>query len=242
MTLRDKHQAKLFSIEMKMADIPDMDHRLLGVMRRFGIHFGFGERTVGEVCTEAGINPFTLVLICRIYASDSYVPSNEELSRSSICDLVKYLHNSHDFYIGIVLENLSSLLMDALSCCDSARRTVIEKFYLEYKKEILKHFAYEEEVAFPYIEALIEGRQTNDGYTISQFEANHTHIDEKLNDLKNIVMKYMPAGCDDNKIQDVLSLLYSLEDDLGRHTYIEDDILVPMVVEKEESMCHDARS
>ena len=59
-------------------------------------------------------------------------------------------------------------------------------------------------------------------------------MDEKLNDLKSIVMKYMPETCDDNLIQNVLSGLYTLENDLSKHTYIEDELLVPMAESREK--------
>ena len=88
MTLNDRHRGKLFSIGMKMAEVPDADHRLLGVIRRLGLNFGFGEKTVGEVCEEAGVNPHTLLLISKIYTYDGYVPSAEELSRSSMRDIL----------------------------------------------------------------------------------------------------------------------------------------------------------
>ena len=39
MTLTDKHNGKLLSTGMKMAELPEADHRLLGVVRRLGINF-----------------------------------------------------------------------------------------------------------------------------------------------------------------------------------------------------------
>lgn len=106
--MKDIHTGKLLSASMKMAELPDIDSGLLGVMRRLGIRFGFGERTVSEVCAENKINPNTLLLICKIYISDNYVPSEEELSKNSIGDIVTYLHNSHDFYTGNALANLEN--------------------------------------------------------------------------------------------------------------------------------------
>ena len=67
------------------------------------------------------------------------------------------------------------------------------------------------------------------GYSIGQFEKNHSNIDEKLNDLKNIVMKYLPDICDPVLRNDVLYHIFCLEDDLRHHTLIEDNVLVPLV-------------
>lgn len=51
-----------------------------------------------------------MLLICKIYVNDRYSPSKEELSRSSIKDIVMYLHNSHDFYVGIALDTLEKFI------------------------------------------------------------------------------------------------------------------------------------
>lgn len=235
MKMKDIHTGKLFSTGMKMAEVPDADPRLLGVMRRLGIRFGFGEKTIEEVCAENGVNPHTLLLICKIYIYDKYLPSREELSRSSISDIVTYLHSSHDFYTGIALQNLENHIQAMAETLDEKHSDIIMKFCSGYKSEILRHFEYEEDTVFPYVRTLAEGRLPED-YCIDLYEENHSDVDEKLNDLKSIVMKYMPQSCDDNLIQNVLLSLYSLEDDLGKHTYIEDEILVPMVTAQEKML------
>ena len=74
-------------------------------------------------------------------------------------------------------------------------------------------------------------------YSASKFEENHSNIEEKLNDLKNIVMKYLPHECSPRLASDVLFALFSLSEDLGKHTGIEDLVLVPMTnrMEKKEA-------
>lgn len=236
MTMKDIHTGKLLSASMKMAELPDIDSGLLGVMRRLGIRFGFGERTVSEVCAENKINPNTLLLICKIYISDNYVPSEEELSKNSIGDIVTYLHNSHDFYTGNALANLENDVKAMADTLDEKHRKIIMKFYSEYKAEILKHFEYEEKTVFPYIMTLENGAADSNGYNIDKYEEIHSDIDEKLNDLKSIVIKYMPSTCDDNLIQNVLARLYAFEHDISKHTFIEDGILIPMIASKEREL------
>lgn len=236
MTFRDKHAGKLFSIGMKMAEVPDIDPRLLGVIRRLGIRFGFGEKTVEETCAENGVNPHTLLLISKIYVHENYVPSKEELSRSSMKDIVTYLHNSHSFYTGTALDTLDRAINAMIETCDEKHSSILLRFYNGYKSEILKHFEYEESVVFPYVKAIANGVTPTDGYDIDQYEENHSDVEEKLNDLKSIVMKYLPQECDNTLIQNVLTCLYGLEDDLWKHTYIEDDILVPMATTKEKEL------
>lgn len=106
-------------------------------------------------------------------------------------------------------------------------------FFNQYRHEVAEHLEYEEKTVFPYIKALDNGNRKTD-YSISRFEKNHTDIQEKLVDLQNIIIKYLPCpegSCQQNEI---LYDLFLLDEDLGRHTLIEDKILVPLVNELEK--------
>ncbi|MBQ6912212.1 MAG: hemerythrin domain-containing protein, partial [Bacteroidales bacterium] len=111
--------------------------------------------------------------------------------------------------------------------CEDRQQKVIWKFFLDYKEELAKHFAYEEGQVFPYVEAVLGAQKSQ--FTIGEYEENHSNVEEKLEDLKNLVMKYIPRQCDRQAVYKVLFYIYTLEDDLAKHTFIEDDILVPMV-------------
>jgi regulator of cell morphogenesis and NO signaling len=78
------------------------------------------------------------------------------------------------------------------------------------------------------VEAVLN-KQNSAPFTIGEYEENHSNVEEKLEDLKNLVMKYIPAPCNQQDAYKVLFYIYTLEYDLGKHTFIEDDILVPMV-------------
>lgn len=86
---------------------------------------------------------------------------------------------------------------------------------------------------FPYVRSVAEGQKV-EGYSIGTFEENHNSIDEKLNDLRNIVMKYLPPVCDTVLAIRALSRLCALESDLEKHTLIENAVLIPMVNRMEE--------
>ena len=95
-------------------------------------------------------------------------------------------------------------------------------------EELRRHFTYEDKVVFPYVESVLSHTGKAD-YNILQYEENHSNVDEKLADLKNILMKYLPRECGTGPVAEVLDIIFLLQDDLRRHTVIEDDILVPLV-------------
>ncbi|MEJ2594881.1 MAG: hemerythrin domain-containing protein, partial [bacterium] len=53
--------------------------------------------------------------------------------------------------------------------------------------------------------------------------------EDKLYDLKNILIKYVPTGRTDANSYKILHELFLLESDLNDHSRIEDLILVPKV-------------
>ena len=230
---------------MKMADLIGADYRLLTVIYRLGIKLGFGEKTVEETCRESGVNCDTFLLIANVYATEGYVPTTEMMTAASAIDLVRYLHASHSYYLDHEIQDLSRIFEDLLRpCifedllrpCTPMQRDVIMRFFDGYREEVENHFAYEEDIVFPYVRS-VAGGQRVEGYSMETFEENHNNIDEKLNDLRNIVMKYLPPICDtvtaikalSRLCTLALSRLCTLEADLEKHTLIENSILIPMV-------------
>lgn len=223
----------VFSEQMKLADLIDVNFKLLNVLSRLGISLGFGENTIKEVCEKHGINLNSFLLICNIYTYDSYIPSAELLAGGDPATIVDYLHNSHAFYLEKEFVGLENNLSAMVEPCDEIQKKIVAKFFADYRTQVEKHFEYEEDVVFPYVHALVDGGR-HASYSIEQFEENHSNIDETLNDLKNIVMKYLPETCDTVLRNEVLYRIYRLEDDLLKHTLIEDNVLIPMVNKLEE--------
>ena len=218
----------LLSPSMKMADLVNMDLTLPGVLTRMGIPFGFGEETVEEVCRREDIDPETFLLICSVHASDDTPPAKERVRRADLKDVLKYLRRSHAYYKEVALNELTDALVTLTEPCDERQRNIIRRFFNDYRDELFKHLEYEEETVFPQAEAALLGDRHFDG----EDEQNHSHVEEKLEDLKNLVMKYMPPVCAQENIYHVLTHIFQLQEDLAKHIVVEDGILVPIVNRK----------
>lgn len=221
-------QRMVFSESMKIADLIDVNFKLLNVLSRMGISPGFGENTIQEVCERQNIDLKSFLLICCVYTYDGYVPSAELLTGADPETIVDYLHNSHSFYMQKEFACLELELNAMVEPCDATQKKIVARFFADYKAQVANHFEYEENIVFPYIRALMAG-QRQQGYSIDRFKENHSNIDETLNDLKNIVMKYLPDTCDTILRNQVLYRIYRLGEDLLKHTVIEDNILIPMI-------------
>ena len=217
-----------YSGNMKLADLVGSNYRLLGVLSRVGIDGSFGERTVSEACVQCGLDPDTVILLCEVYSFPDFKPTVEQLHRSHVGDILRYLHQSHDYYLSRALVEMEEAVSRLLEPCSAPQRKVVWEFFRGYKTELKNHFGFEEQEVIPYVQDLIIGRQRS-SFSIDRFEENHSNIDEKLDDFKNLVMKSLPAVCDKQARIDLLLHVFMLQEDLQCHTWIEDNILVPMV-------------
>lgn len=214
---------------MSVSDLIDIDYSLLQVISRMGIDLKYAGLPVAEACRKCGIDPDTFILICNVYSFPDHIPSQEELAGGDIRNIIDYLHSSHFYYMGRALRVLENSFDKLVAPFNEKQKKVVLKFFNDYRDELDKHFAYEEEVVFPYVESLLRGAAGDSEYSIEQFEEHHENVEEKLEDLKNIVMKYLPGDCSNELKIMVLLSIYHLHDDLRRHTYVENNILVPIV-------------
>ena len=217
----------IFTPQTKLADILDRNPDLMDVLSRLGIRLGFGENTLEEAAARCGLDPDTTCLICNVYTFENYQPDPELLAGGRITDVVKYIRKSHESYLNEGLIWLEKAIGQLITPFNEKQQKVIWRFFNGYKEELEKHFAFEEDEVIPYIQDLIFGRDTR-GFTIARFAENHSNIDEKLGDLKNLVMKTLPDGADDTLRGQVLRFLYYLQRDLAGHTLVEDKVLTPM--------------
>ena len=217
-----------FTSSMKVARLVEANYRLLGVLARVGIDGSFGEKTVSEVCISSGLDPDTIILLCEVYTFPNFKPSMELLRRCHVGDILRYMHQSHDYYLNRAISEMEKSITKLLEPCQKKQQDVVWNFFRGYKVEVKNHFGFEEQEVIPYVQGLIIG-QSRPGFSIDRFEENHSNIDEKLGDFKNLVMKSLPAVCDNDIRLDLLVRIYALQEDLKCHTYIEDHVLVPMV-------------
>ena len=215
----------LLSPSMKMADLVNVSFSLTGVLSRMGIPFGFGDETVEEVCRRQDIDPETFLLLCSVHASDGTLPPKERIRKADLKDILKYLRRSHAYYTEVAMKDLTAALVTLTEPCGERHLNIIRRFFNDYKDELFKHLEYEENTVFPQAEAALG----HDTAVADDYGENHSHVEEKLEDLKFLLMKYMPPECGQQDIYRALSCIFTLQEDLSRHILVEDGILVPIV-------------
>ena len=228
-------KSRLFSSETRLSDLITAHPSLLTLLTRLGLSLGFGDRAIDDVCQDSGVDTDFFLLICNVYTFNNYVPSTATILGTDMTGLVPYLEKSHKYYVDKRLPHIERHLDAIAQKLNGRIGQVFISFFQEYKQEVIAHFRHEEIEVFPHIRALMTGERDKT-YSIGEFLHTHSDIEGKLDDLLNIVFKYLPPQVDDDNVLDVVYDILRLSEDLKKHTFIEEKIMVPLVKHLEKAI------
>ncbi|MBQ7856574.1 MAG: helix-turn-helix transcriptional regulator [Alistipes sp.] len=213
-----------------MRDLIMDNSSLLMVMSRFGIPLGFGDKSVETICAEQGVDVGTFLSVANFISRRGW-----DVRNVSLQSLTDYLRQAHDYFLEFNLPAIRRKLIDAIDCSGTDEvALLILKFYDEYVTEVRRHMGYEDATVFSYVAQLLQGRLASD-YTIATFVSMHNHIEERLSELKSIIIRYYPQK-NNHLLNSVLFDIINCEQDLMSHCAVEDDILVPAVERLEREL------
>ena len=217
---------KMYEADDKLISILRDNYNILQSLGSFGISLGFGDKTVREVCEDQQVdtNTFLTVVNFTINGSRSF----DDADNLSIPTLMQYLKASHAYFLDFQLRFIRKELEDALDENDNLARLIL-KLYDDYAHSVTNHMLYEEKTVFPYVQQLLEGDVPNN-YDIDTFSKHHGQTDQKLKELKNIIIKYLPSdGLHNNQLSATLYDIYNNEEWLKQHALVEDEIFIPAI-------------
>lgn len=224
--MRIMKRMKLYEADDKMIELIRDNYSVLQGLGAFGISLGFGDKTVREVCNAQGVDCYTFLAVVN-FTINGYKPKDED-AKLSVQTLMRYLRASHKYYLDFQLPSIRKKLEGALNLNDNLAILIL-RIYDEYARSIQQHMKYEEKTLFPYVEALLRGEQMSN-YNIDVFSKHHGETTSKLQELKNIIIKYLPDdGLTNNKLTATLYDLYNNEEWLNNHSNVEDEIFIPAI-------------
>lgn len=199
------------------------------VIARFGLPFGFADRTVKDVCAEEGVDCRTLLAVCNLIDGRPYSTEIE------LRPLMRYLRGAHSYFLDYLLPAIRQKLLSAVSAMpvDDVMMQLL-RFFDDYSREVRRHMEHENSRIFTYVDSLLEGDRSAD-FRISDYSVGHTSMTEKLDELKDVFIRHY-------RIKDNLVLVSALNDiiecnaDLCSHCEIEDRMFMPAVERLERKL------
>ncbi len=209
----------LFNGRLKMAEMIASNYDLILMLPRFGIPLGFGEKTVKEVCRDCGVDDHFFLTVCNIYTFDDYRPDDEEVSRIDNRLVAEHLRASHRYYLEERLPHLQHHL-DHITEKAGQSGEILRKYYADYCREVREHVRKEEK----NLDQILSNAST---HSLSHYMQSHDNIRDRLNDLTQIIYKYLPGERLNEEMMELVFDILQLSRDLEKHAMIEELLLVP---------------
>lgn len=224
-----------YNKDMKMSDLIDADYSLLLLITRLKFSLGFGDRSVEAVCNLYGFNTDCFLFLANFQSNKSIVNVDKVFDKLPLSPFLYYLKCSHEYFLEKRLPNIRRKLKLIFAEDERELEELVLNFFDNYMKEVQEHMQYEDDTVFPYVTSLID-KSSQDRYSINIFEERHNDIEEKMTDLKRILMKYVSGVKDQVLMVNILMELYMSEEELAAHTFIEDNLVIPRVKEIEKQV------
>lgn len=226
----------------KMAELIGQDYNLLQVMSRFSIPLGVGEKSVDEVCRENGVDTDTFLAVLNFVGNNCdhrFIADPESLSLPS---LMSYLQEAHNYFLNYTFPTIRRELIEAISSsADDRFAVLIIKYFDNFVEEVREHLDYENATIFPHVDALLNGRPSL--FELSSFDTEHDEsAGDKLNELKNIIIRYHHTPSPSHALHGVLSDIFNCNAELKAHGLVEEHLFIPAVKLYEQRLAADGLS
>lgn len=186
-------------------------------------------QTIKSFCKEKKLNESLILSIFNIYNGNSKINTLENC-KECLPIIVKFLKHSHFYYKNEKYPLINQLLNELAQKSKAKEIKLLKKFFEAYINEVNEHLDYEEKNVFPYVEKLYSDKKSeNYTFSIKQYQEHHNDIEEKLSDLKNLLIHHLKVGEFASLNRQIIFHLHELEFDLHAHSIIEDKILVPII-------------
>lgn len=225
--------------DTKASEAIDINPLMLLMFEYLNIPLGFQDKTIAQVAHDRNLDLSVVLSIANLY--NGIQPEQHLLDNIKDPKLViKFLDNSHNHYLTENFPLLTSYISEISKINSQPEISLLTKFFDDYLDEVSDHLRYENSVVFPYVMGLIDKRNhlpdQEEAYSMSEYRSHHDDIEEKLIDLKNLLIRYLPDQNDSHVRRRLLLALNELESDLHIHSLVEETILIPIVERLEQSI------
>lgn len=212
----------------RMYDVLCDEHHLFQMLSRFGIPLGFGEKNVREVCKESNVDVTTFLAVAN-YVKVGPEVASYYVDKVSAAALTDYLKRAHSYFLDYQLPDIRRRLVSSINCSDANEVAfLILQFFDEFMRDVRHHMEAENKKMFRSVDQLLQGGSISDTQFL-QFAHSNESFNHKLQELKNLIIKYYKGDGPNELLNTVLFDLFNCEEDLQLHRGVENDLFLPAV-------------
>jgi regulator of cell morphogenesis and NO signaling len=226
-------------VSMTLAEAVDEFPHLAREFERRGLDYCCGgQRTLGDACGLAGLDPATVVAELSEVAATS---DTAEWTTMSADVLVDHLEATHHRYLWEELPRITALL-DKVGSVHGERHPElmdIASCFAEVRGDLEPHLLKEERVLFPMIRELVTSTEVPSFHCgslrnpISVMLREHDTVGDLLAELRRLTSGYSPPADGCASYAACFAAMEELEADTHLHIHKENNVLFPLVVRLE---------
>ena len=234
-----------FNSETKMKDIALSNPAARQVLGDAGLDYCCGGgQSLHEACLHANVSSEEILNRLRDNAQNTG-PKDLNWMAAPLCELTRHIREKHHRYVREAISRTRAL-SDKVSVKHGethAELIPVGKLFAEVSREMIMHMQKEEQILFPYIEALEQAVNANSSVEPPFFQTvknpihammqEHDAAGDLVRQIRVLSAGYtIPAGaCSSYKA--LYETLREFEADLHQHVHLENNILFPRAVKME---------
>jgi regulator of cell morphogenesis and NO signaling len=234
-----------FTGTTRVKEIATANPRAKRVLEDAGVDYCCGgEKSLHDACMHTNVSPEEILK--RLQENSKLAgPDEANWAAASLNDLTKHIREKHHRYVREVIPRVRTLLerVKAKHGQNHPELAGIEERFFDLGQEMYSHMQKEEQILFPYIEALersAEGKGTLEPpffqtvrNPVQMMMQEHDSAGEALRALRKLSSAYQAPtdGCE--SYRELYRSLEEFEADMHTHVHLENNILFPRAVELE---------
>ena len=234
-----------FTSETKVKDIALSKPAARQVLENAGMDYCCGgSKSLHEACLLADVPPDEIL---KRLLENSKEISLDEANWTSVplCTLTRHIRERHHRYVREAIVNIQALLnkVRAKHGENHPEITDIQRLFNEVGREMIMHMQKEEQILFPYIDALEKATTAHRSVEPPFFQTvrnpihammqEHDAAGELVKQIRKATSEYTTPADACTSYNALYQELRQFEADLHQHVHLENNILFPRAVEME---------
>ena len=236
-----------FNSETKTKDIALSSPAARQVLEDAGLDYCCGGgKSLHEACLHANVSSEEILSRLRENAKGTG-PEDLNWMAARLCELTRHICGRHHRYVREAIPR-TQVLLDKVATKHGANHTElmdIGKLFAAVGREMIMHMQKEEQILFPYIDALERAVNAHGSVEppffqtvknpISAMMQEHDTAADLVRQIRFVTSEYTPPVDACTSFKALYDALKKFEADLHRHVHLENNVLFPRAVELEAS-------
>jgi regulator of cell morphogenesis and NO signaling len=237
-----------FSNETKVKDIALANPEARKILEDAGVDYCCGGgKSLHDACMHADVSAEEILKRLR-ENSELVRPDEKAWTSASLAELTRHIREKHHRYVREAITRVRALLEKVKAKHGENHPEIAEvrELFIEVGQEMITHMQKEEQILFPYIDALERSTTGNGSLEPPFFQTvrnpihammkEHDSAGELVRQIRKATGDYTPPADACTSYQALYQDLREFEADLHQHVHLENNILFPRAVEMEAAV------